>query len=268
MPEVCPVCAAHVVKEQESDVAVRCPNPHCPAKLIERLKHFVSRNAFYIESLGEKILEQLIDKGLISNAADLFKLTEDDFAALWKDADKICKNLVNSIDRAKDVGLAEFIYALGIRHVGEVTAKSIARRFLTLDNLLKADLTALEKVPDVGPTVAGSIIDFISNEEELRVIYDLIKNGVRVKNAEPLKEPDGGVFAGKGIVLTGTLKSMNREEAKKKIEAAGGQVHGSVSRKTDFVVAGEEAGSKLKKAQELGVGVIEEEEFLKMIREP
>ena len=266
MPNKCPICGTQAIKEQECDVALRCTNPHCQAKLIERLKHFVSRKAFCIESLGEKILEQLIEKDLISNAADLFKLTEDNFATLWKDADKICKNLVTSIEVAKNIGLAEFIYALGIRHVGEATAKNIARKAVTLDNFLKMDYATLENIVDIGPVVAKSIVEFITSEEELFVINNLIKNGVKVQNCELSEMLNSGVFAGKTVVLTGTLASMGREEAKKQVEILGGHISSSVSKKTDFVVAGESAGSKLEKAQKLGVAVLTEAEFLKMVK--
>ncbi|MDR2337950.1 MAG: NAD-dependent DNA ligase LigA [Deltaproteobacteria bacterium] len=267
LPDVCPICETQVIRENDADVAWRCPNQYCPARLIERLKHFVSRRAFDIESLGEKILEKLIEKNLLNNASDIFKLTEEDFAQIWKDADKMGKNLVLALEQAKRIDLARFIYALGIRHVGEKTAKVLAGEFRTVQDFLQADFERLIKINEVGEVVAKSVLDFINNEDEIKVVHVLLQNGVQVREVDNFKATQVvGVFSGEVVVLTGNLTSMTREIAKDKIEQAGGVVTNSVSKKTTLLVAGEAAGSKLKKAQELGVKIINEAEFLERLQ--
>jgi DNA ligase (NAD+) len=261
-PDVCPICETQVVRENDADVAWRCPNLHCPARLIERLKHFVSRRGFDIESLGEKILEKLVEKGLLNNVGDIFRLTEEDFSQLWKDADKVCKNLVAAIEQAKNVDLSRFIYALGIRHVGEKTAKVLAREFGTVQEFLNADFERLITFNDVGEIVAKSVIDFINNADEMKVVHGLLEGGLLVKEDKTKSLKLSGAFSGEIVVLTGNLVAMTREVAKEKIEQAGGVVTNSVSKRTTLLVAGESSGTKLKKAKELGIAIINEAEFL------
>lgn len=266
LPEVCPECGTKAVKENEADVALRCPNPACPAQLLNRLKHFVSRLAFDIESLGEKRLEQLITAGKIQSAADIFKLRKDDILELERQAEKSASNLIEAIDARREVSLSRFIYALGIRHVGERTAKILARAAGTLSHLRMMNAEQLEAINEIGPVVAKSIRDFLDDETEAALIDGLLANGVHVLKEEVVAPSGSGKFSGQTVVLTGTLTSLSREDAKAQIEAEGGQVTGSVSKSTTLVVAGEKAGSKLKKAEEFGIPVIGEEEFLSRLR--
>ena len=264
LPSECPECGTKVIKESEDDAAVRCPNPRCPAKLINRLKHFVSRGAMDMDSLGEKLLEQLLDKGLVRNPADLFRLNTKALSELDRMGEKSAANVVDAIRERRRIPFHKLIFALGIRHVGEQTAKVLARHAGTMDRLRKLTAEELEEVSDVGPKVAASIRAFFDDEDEQAMIDDLFAQGVETIAPEPAARVEGGPFAGKTVVLTGTLTTMTREEAKAQIEALGGTVSGSVSKKTDFVVAGESAGSKLKKAKDLGVAVIDEDKFRRM----
>jgi len=255
---VCPVCGSHVVRGEDEAVARCTGGLFCPAQRKQALWHFASRRALDIEGLGDKLLEQLVDLGLVQNPADLFALDGDRLAALERMGRKSAENLQAAIERAKDTSLARFIYALGIRNVGEATAKDLARHFGNLDALLAADEESLMAVPDVGPVVARSIRQFFQEAHNRQVIEALRATGVRWPDLEPSARAAGSL-QGKTLVLTGTLPSLSREEAKALIEAAGGKVAGSVSKKTDFVVAGAEAGSKLDKAQTLGIAILDED---------
>jgi DNA ligase (NAD+) len=274
MPAKCPRCGSAVVRHgreaptgSEKDEAVaRCSGGLiCPAQREQALLHFASRRAMNIEGLGDKLVEQLVDSGLVRTAADLYKLGVAKLAALERMAEKSAANVVAGIEKSKDTTLGRFIYALGIRNVGEVTGKDLARHFGTLDALMDAGVEQLQEAPDVGPVVAESIAGFFRETHNREVIEQLRAAGVRWSEGPPARRDTRGPFAGKIVVLTGTLSAMTREEAKERIEAGGGKVTGSVSKKTDYVVAGAEAGSKLDKAQALGVAVLDEEKFLAMI---
>ncbi len=267
MPAQCPRCGSAVVRTEDEAVARCSGGLVCPAQRKQALLHFASRRAMNIEGLGDKLVEQLVDAGLVRTPADLYKLGVAKLAALERMAEKSAANVVAGIERSKDTTLGRFIYALGIRNVGEVTARDLARHFGTIDALMDASLEQLQEAPDVGPIVAESIANFFREPHNRESIEQLRAAGVRWKDEPPMRRA-AGPFTGKIVVLTGTLSSMTREEAKERIEAAGGKVTGSVSKKTDFVVAGADAGSKLDRAQELGVRVLDEEEFLHMIESP
>jgi len=260
----CPVCGSAIVRE-EGEADWRCSGGlFCPAQRKQALLHFASRRALDIEGLGDKLVEQLVDEGIVSTPADLYdqhKLNLQTLAELERMGEKSAQNLMESIEHSRQTTLARFIYALGIRNVGEATAKDLARHFGKLKNLMEADEEELQRVPDVGPVVAQSIVAFFAEKHNIDVIDALLsKGGLRPKESEG--EPARALpLAGKTFVLTGTL-GMAREVAKEKLEALGAKVAGSVSKKTDYVVAGVEAGSKLDKARELGVAVIDEQQFL------
>jgi DNA ligase (NAD+) len=263
----CPVCGSAIVRE-EGEADWRCSGGlFCPAQRKQALLHFASRRALDIEGLGDKLVEQLVDGGIVNTPADLYKLDLSILANLERMGEKSARNLLEAIERSKQPTLARFIYALGIRNVGEATAKDLARHFGKLKNLMLADEARLQRVPDVGPVVAQSIVAFFREKHNVDVIEALLdgeRGGVRPQesNGEPVKELP---LAGKTFVLTGTL-GMPREEAKEKLEALGAKVAGSVSKKTDYVVAGAEAGSKLDKARELNVPVIDEQQMLDLLR--
>ena len=290
MPEVCPVCQSRV-ERIESEAAYRCTGGlYCPAQRRQALLHFASRRAMDIEGLGDKLVEQLVDRNLVATPADLYdgqRLTVETLAALDRMAEKSAENIVAAIAKSRHSTLARFLFALGIYHVGEEVAKILARHFGSLENLLAADWNALnaekeriqkdnvkrkarglapQDVPlaGIGPEIMGSIANFLQQPHNREVIAQLIRHGVVFAEE---KAAAGGAVSGKVFVLTGTLPTMGRDEAKAKIEAAGGKVTGSVSKKTDFVVAGAEAGSKLDKAQELGVAVIDEAGLLALLGE-
>ena len=265
MPRKCPVCGSAVEKTDEGAVARCTGGLFCPAQRKQALLHFASRRAMDIEGLGDKLVDQLVDAGVVRTPAELYKLGVAKLAELERMAEKSAANVAAAIEKSKETTLARFVYALGIRNVGEVTAKDLARHFGSLDALLEATPEQLQETPDVGPVVAESIAGFLRERHNLEVIGQLRAAGVRWKEGERAKAAPAGPFAGKIVVLTGTLAAMSRDDAKERIEAAGGKVTGSVSKRTDFVVAGEEAGSKLDKAKELGVEVLDEEKFLKML---
>lgn len=257
MPKCCPVCGSHVIRAEDEAVARCSGGLYCPAQRKQALNHFASRRAMDIEGLGDKIVEQLVDSEQVRTPADLYTLDLPTLSRLERMAEKSAGNLLASIEKSKQTTLARFIYALGIRNVGEATAKDLARHFGSLERLLAADETALMQVGDVGPVVAQCLREFCNEPHNLEVIAQLRSAGVVWAENEALPASPG-ILSGKTLVLTGTLPGLSREEAKALIEAAGGRVSGSVSRKTDYVVAGAEAGSKLEKAQELGVKVIDE----------
>jgi DNA ligase (NAD+) len=216
-----------------------------------------------IEGLGDKLVDQLVDGGVVRTPADLYKLGVAKLAALERMAEKSAANVHAAIEKSKDTTLGRFVYALGIRNVGEVTAKDLASHFGAIDRIMDADAEQLEEVPDVGPVVAESIAAFFRERHNREVVEQLRAAGVHWPEGARAKKAAAGPFAGKIVVLTGTLGSMGRDDAKERIEAAGGKVTGSVSKKTDYVVAGSEAGSKLDRATELGIRVLDENEFLK-----
>ena len=263
----CPKCGSAVVRGEDEAVARCTGGLYCPAQRKQAIWHFASRRAMDIEGLGDKLIDQLVDTGRVHSPADLYdreNLTVDVLAGLERMGEKSAQNLVAAIEASKATTLARFIYALGIRNVGEATARDLAKHFGNLDALLAADVDGLQTVPDVGPVVAASIASFLAEEHNLEVIRSLRRAGVAWPEGET---PEAGPqwLAGKTLVLTGTLPTLKRDEAKAMIEAVGGKVAGSVSKKTDYVVAGEEAGSKLEKAQELGVSVIDEAELMKLL---
>jgi DNA ligase (NAD+) len=257
MPEHCPVCGGNVVRTP-GEVDHRCVNANCPAKLQGTILHFASRHVMDIDGLGEVLVNQLTERGLVKNVADLYKLTKDDLLQLERMGEKSAENVLAEIEASKKLPLERVIYGLGIRFVGERTAQFLAEHFGDLDAIMKASAEELEEVNEVGPRIAESIVEFFADEHNRKLVSDLRKAGLTFTGQ---KKEKGTKLAGKTFVLTGTLERHTRDEAKKMIEDAGGRVSGSVSRKTDYVVAGSDAGSKLDKARELGVSVIGEEEF-------
>ena len=263
-PETCPVCDSAIVRI-EGEAVARCTGGlFCAAQRKEALKHFVSRKAMDIDGVGGKLIEQLVDRELIHTPADLFKLDLTTLTCLERMGTKSAENALASLEKAKNTTLARFIFALGIREVGEATALNLANHFKTLEALQNADLEALQQVPDVGEVVANRILAFWHEPHNVAVVNDLIAQGVHWETVET-KEVTENRFKGKTVVLTGTLTQMGRNEAKALLQDMGAKVSGSVSAKTDFVIAGDAAGSKLTKAQELGVTVLTEEEFLAQI---
>lgn len=254
LPSHCPVCGSTVTRK-ESEAVTRCLSRNCVAQLKERIRHLVMKDALNVEGMGEKIVEQSVDEGLVRHLSDVFKLTYEQVLGLEGFAEKSSQNLIDSIAGARKPELYRLIFGLGIRHVGEATSKALARQFGSVPALMEADEEALTAVADVGPEVARSVIEHFSHPEIRSEVKDLLKF---VKPKAPPKASAGGKLTGKTLVLTGTLPTLSRSEATALIEAAGGKVSGSVSKKTDYVVAGEEAGSKLDKARELGVTVLDE----------
>ena len=264
LPKICPECGSTVTRGADEAIARCTGGLYCPAQRKQALLHFAARRALDIEGLGDKLVEQLVDAGLVHSPADLYGLTVDTLAGLERMGEKSAQNLVDAIGKSRQTTLARFIFALGIRNVGEATARDLAGHFGQLEALLAADGEALQQVSDVGPVVAASIAAFLSESHNREIIDRLRAAGVTWLEGGAT-EVGPRVLAGKTLVLTGTLPTLKRDEAKAMIEAAGGKVAGSVSKKTDFVVAGEEAGSKLEKALELAVPVIDEAGLLKLL---
>ena len=259
LPKLCPVCGSHVIREDGEAVARCSAGLYCKAQRAEALKHFVSRKALDIEGLGAKLIEQLVAEGRLSDPSDLFKLNKEELSNRERMGDKSAENLVRAINESKSTTLTRFLYALGIREVGEATAASLASYFGSLPAVQNATLSDLTKVPDVGPVVAGRVRAFFEEQHNLDVIKQLQSLGVHWMDSEPMKAAEDGPLSGKIFVITGTLPTMTRDEAKSLIQRHGGKVTGSVSSKTDFLVAGDKAGSKLAKAQELEVSVLDED---------
>ena len=266
-PEVCPACGAPLIRV-EGEAAYRCSDAMtCPAQVREGIIHFASRDAMNIEGLGPAVIAQLLDNGLIANAADLYYLQKDKLLELERMGSKSADNLLSSIEASKQRGLAQVIFALGIRLVGQNVAKVLARNFDSMDALKAADVEALVAIDEVGPKIAESIVDYFSGGRHDAFLQKLADAGVQMQQAQSREAQQGNqVFAGKTVVLTGTLPTLDRREASAMIEAAGGKTSGSVSKKTDYVLAGESAGSKLVKAQELGITIIDETTFLQMLQ--
>ena len=263
LPTHCPICHSELVHLDE-EVALRCINPKCPAQIKEGLNHFVSRNAMNIDGLGPRVLAQMYDKQLVTDVADLYKLTEEELLTLDKIKEKSANNILTAIHDSKDNSVERLIFGLGIRHVGSKAAKILAEHFGDLETLSKSDFESIIVLDTIGDTIADSVVTYFSNEE----VHDLMSElkqagvnfeykGIRSSQIETLDSP----FKEKTVVLTGKLTRFTREEAKETIENLGGKVTGSVSKKTDIVVAGEDAGSKLTKAQELGIDVWSEEKM-------
>jgi DNA ligase (NAD+) len=261
IPASCPECGGEIV-QVPGEVAVRCVGLACPAQLRESIKHFASRRAMDIEGLGEKFVEQLLSLQLVKDVADLYTLTRADFMQFERMGEKLSENLLGAIEASKSRELSRLIFALGIRNVGEHTAKLLASAFGSMENLAQASEEELMSIREIGPQVAESITDFFKNQENQRIIERLLAAGVSPSVEE---KRVGGRFTGKTFVFTGTLTRFTRDDAKKIVELEGGHAAGSVSKKTDYVVAGAEAGSKLEKARQLGVQVLTEEEFLELV---
>jgi len=259
-PEKCSVCGTKVVRT-EGEVDYRCPNANCPAKLLGTILHFASRGVMNIEGMGESLVTQLIERGLVKNVADIYSLTKEDLLSLERFADKSAQNILDEIENSKKLPLERVIYGLGIRFVGERTAQFLAEHFGSLEAIEQASAEELQNVDEVGPRIAESIAEFFSIAANRKLVERLREAGLTLKGQ---KKERGTKLAGKTFVLTGTLARFTRDEAKKLIEDAGGKVTGSVSKKTDYVVAGTDAGSKLDKAKELGVAVIDEKEMEKL----
>lgn len=264
MPTHCPECESELVRLEE-EVALRCINPKCPAQIREGLIHFVSRNAMNIDGLGEKVISQLFSEKLIEDVADLYKLTYEQLIQLERMGEKSVNNLLSAIEASKQNSLERLLFGLGIRHVGAKAAKTLAQTFENMEALQNATLEDLIAINEIGEKMADSVVTYFDQEEADELIAELKEYGVNLEYKGPkpvIAEESDSVFAGKTVVLTGKLEKLSRNEAKEKIEALGGKVSGSVSKKTDYVIAGEDAGSKLTKAGELGVTVWDEEKLI------
>ncbi|MDP2800147.1 MAG: helix-hairpin-helix domain-containing protein, partial [Deltaproteobacteria bacterium] len=261
MPERCPVCGARVVQLPD-EVAVRCPNTSCPAQVKESIAHFASKGGMDIEGLGEKIVAQLVDSGIIKDVADLYYLTREQILALERFAARSTENILVAIDKSKQTSLSRFLYALGIRYVGEKTAQILAEKFGSLEAIEKAFMEQLMEIDEIGPQVAASVTAFFAEKKNQDVIHRLLAAGV-----SPAPPVSTGLrpLAGQSFVFTGGLESFSRDEAKNKVKERGGIVSSSASRKTNYVVAGKDPGSKLARARELGVTILTEEEFKRLI---
>jgi DNA ligase (NAD+) len=261
MPFRCPVCNSSVVRS-ENEAALRCINTSCPAQVKERIKHFASKGAFDIEGLGDKLIEQLVEKNLLRSYADIFKLKE----VVLKDQERMglksAANIIQAVEKSKQIPLNRFIYALGIRHVGEHIAGILAMNCKSLGKIMTAIPEELESIDEIGPVVARSIADFFRQNENQKIVKDMIDGGIRILETPNRKQ---NTLTGKTFVLTGALETMTRDEAQKCIEEAGGKVSGSVSRNTNYLVVGASPGSKLKRAEELGVDIIDENTFKGML---
>jgi DNA ligase (NAD+) len=267
MPRICPVCGSSAVRE-EGEVDYRCTGGlFCGAQRKQAILHFAQRRAVEVEGLGDKLVEQLVDAGVVNTLPDLYKLGFTAFAQLDRMADKSAKNIVDALEKSKSTTLPRFLFGLGIRHVGEATAKDLARHFGQLDRIMDASVEQLLEVNDVGPVVAQSIRTFFDQPHNREVVEQLRACGLHWEEGEPAAQAPKPL-AGKTFVLTGTFPTMSRDQAKDLLEAAGAKVAGSVSKKTDYVVAGAEAGSKLEKAQALGVGVLDEAGMLALLNPP
>ena len=261
MPDRCPVCGGPVVRPP-GEVIHRCENLSCPARIKEAIRHFASRRAADIEGLGEKLVDQLVEKGLVKRISDLYHLRKEQLAALERMGEKSAQNLLDQLERSKGMSLARFIYALGIRYVGEHIAEVLAERFGSIDELARASYEELVGIPEIGPRIAQSIVDFFASEDNRRLIEELKAVGIDPRAERPKEK---GPLAGKTFVFTGRLSDMTREEAKRLVESLGGKVASSVSRKVDYVVVGEDPGSKLDRARALGIPTLSEEEFKELV---
>lgn len=262
IPDICPSCGGKVTRE-EGEAALRCCNPDCPNQLLRNLIHFCSRDAMDIEGLGTAVLEALVNEGLIKTAADIYTLDKEKISKMERMGEKSADNLISAANKSKSNDLSKLIYALGIRHIGQKAGKLLAEHFENMDKLIAATTEEISEIEGFGLIMAQSVIDFFSHPESIKLIDDLKALGVNMKNQKEIVDMR---FEGKTFVLTGTLTAFTRSEATKIIESFGGKASSSVSKKTDYVLAGEDAGSKLKKANDLGINVISEEEFGQMIK--
>ncbi len=263
MPEDCPVCGEKIYYP-EGEVIPRCPNINCPAKIKEAIKHFTSRNAMDIEGLGKERVNLFIERGLIKDMADIFYLKKEDLIGLPGFAEKAAQNLIDAIEASKEVPLHRFIFALGIRNIGEHAATLLAKKFGRIERLMKATMEELLEIEGIGPETADSVVEYFSSKRNIQMIEKMFKAGVKPK---PYEEKKGGKLAGLTFVFTGALESFSRSEAERIVKELGGDVASSVSRKVNIVVVGKEPGSKLEKARSLGIKTIDEREFLKMIKD-
>ncbi|MBF0120499.1 MAG: NAD-dependent DNA ligase LigA [Desulfobacterales bacterium] len=262
MPRVCPVCSSSVFKE-EGEAHARCININCSAQIKERIRHFASKGAFDIDGLGEKLVEQLVDKKIISSSADIFNLKTETLKELERMGEKSAQNLIDAIEKSKMITLNRFLYALGIRHIGEHIAKILSNHFKKLDNILNSTQETFQTIYGIGSIVGDSIKNFLKSDENQKEIKRILNSGVQIIEENSHELPK--LLTGKIFVLTGSLNSISRSQAKKSIEDLGGKVSGSVSRNTDYVVLGDSPGSKLDRAKDLGIKIIDEEEFKKII---
>jgi len=264
VPEKCPVCGGRITKEKEEEVAYRCINPSCPAQLERGLVHFASRNAMDIEGFGESVVEQVVRDGLAKDFADIYSLRKEDFLKLELFAEKRAQNLRDAIEKSKEKPLARLLFALGIRHVGEKAAETLAEEFGSLDALMEAKEEELERIPEVGPALAGSVREFFK-QREIKILIDKLKKaGLRLEQERVKEGPQ--ILAGKTFVFTGELKGYSRAEAEKLVKNLGGKASSSVSEQTSYVVVGESPGSKYGKAKALGVSILSEEQFEKLVK--
>jgi len=263
MPDRCPVCGSELVRPA-GEVVYRCPNISCPARIKESIRHFASKGALDIDGLGERLVDQLVEKGLVKNMADIFHLKQEELAALERMGEKSASNLLAAIERSKRIPLRRFIYALGIRHVGEHLAEVLAQHYANIEELMGAEEEELQKIPEIGPEVAESIVRFFSDEGNRRTIRMLLEAGVTLipEKGEGAKLP----LEGKRFVFTGSLHEFTRDEAEELVKRLGGAATSAVSRRTDYVVVGENPGAKLTRARELGIKIISEEEFKGLVQ--
>lgn len=261
LPQICPSCGSDVHRE-EGEAVLRCTNTECPAQLLRHLIHFVSRDAMNIDGLGEAVLKQLVDSGIVNSPIDLYKLTKEQIMSLDRKAEKSADNLLTAIENSKSNELYRVIYSLGIRHIGQKNAKLLCQAMQSVENIMNANVEELSAIDGFGAVMANSVVEYFSLNQSKELISQLKENGVKMLPVET--KTVTGEFIGKTFVLTGTLPTLKRSEATKIIESMGGKTSSSVSKKTDYVVAGEEAGSKLVKAQSLGITIISEEDLLKM----
>jgi DNA ligase (NAD+) len=263
MPCTCPVCGERVVRPPGEAIR-RCVNINCPAQIKGSIEHFASKRAMDIDGLGEKLVEQLVDKRVIQDVSDLYYLTKDDMVRLERMADKSAQNLIDAIEDSKHPSFQRFVYALGIRNVGEHISGLLAERFYSIEDLYALDEASLMAIPEIGPEVANSIVSFFLDEKNRKTIERILNAGVVIQH----KKGGGKPLAGRTFLFTGALKGMGREEARQRVEALGAKTASSVSRKIDYVVLGEEAGSKAEKARSMGLKIISEDEFLSMVQNP
>lgn len=265
MPDRCPVCGSEL-SVSAGDVVLRCSNPECPAQVKGSIKHFVSKDAMDIDGLGDKIVEQLIDKGLIKDPADIYNLNIEGLLPLDKMAEKLGTNILNAIKNSKKPTLSRFIYSLGIRHVGEHVANVLAGKFRHFNKLVNASREDLLAVNEIGPEIADSLVSYFANKKNISITNRLFEAGIKIEEMPPITgEIKKHVFSGKSLVLTGTLSSLSRQKAKKLIEEKNGRVSNSISSKTDYLILGESPGSKFSKANKLGVHILYEKEFLDIL---
>jgi DNA ligase (NAD+) len=263
MPGTCPVCGERVVRPPGEAIR-RCVNINCPAQIKGSIEHFASKRAMDIDGLGEKLVEQLVDKRVIQDVSDLYYLTKDDVVRLERMADKSAQNIIDAIEDSKHPSFQRFVYALGIRNVGEHISGLLAERFYSIEDLYALDEASLTAIPEIGPEVANSIVSFFLDEKNRKSIERILNAGVVIQ----YKKGGGKPLAGRTFLFTGALKGMSREEARQRVEAFGAKTASSVSKKIDYVVLGEEAGSKADKARSMGLKIISEDEFLSMLQNP